>query len=167
IDPIPIMVYFGGSEFSTPQIIDYRTTEYTIDEQRTLTSYSFLNLGRLQFLTRMPLAEGDRAGQVQLRDFSAVDTKRFLTDENLTETRQRLANRSGCAKDELLAQIEQRAVKPVKKKQVQAPKEPARLENTHDTTDHLPVTPKPTTPVPPARRQPGATRELDDEPIFQ
>jgi hypothetical protein len=115
----------------------------------------------------MPLAEGDRAGGVQLMDFSAVDTKRFLTDAQLTETRQHLASRSGLSKDEVLAQIEQRALKPVKKKQVQAPNEPARLDNTHDSTDHLPVTAEPATPVPAPQKHPGTTSEPDDESVFQ
>lgn len=132
LDPLPILTFLGAPEFAMPRVIDKRTIEYTIDEQRVLSSYALLELRKFQFLTKMPMAEGDLTGTVELMDLSSLDPGQYPNEERLAETRRRLAERSGFSKDELLAEIERRTHTLRSKKQVKAPIEPAKLNTPKD-----------------------------------
>lgn len=170
MDPIPMLAFFGGPEFATPKVIDHRTIEFSLDEQRVLSSYRFHELGRFQFLTKMATAEGDHAGAVHLMDFSALDPGQYPDEKCVADARRRLATRSGASQEAILAEINQRTHKPMNKKQVKAPQESARLpinsSPTYDTADnHLPVQPDPATPVSSTYAR-GEAHEPDEQ-VFQ
>lgn len=158
----PMLSFFGGPAFPMPKVIDYRTTEYSVDEQRILTSYTFRELGKFQFLTKVAADEGDVRGKVELRDFSFLDPGEYPNEELLAETRRRLAGRSGYTLENLLAEIEQRAHRQVTKKQVKDAQEPATL-NTNNGTSTPP--PKSITPEPslPAAHAVGETKDIHEQ----
>jgi hypothetical protein len=171
LTPPPILTLLGESELPKLMVVDVHTTEYTVEEQRVLHSYSLRDLKKFHFLTKMPASEGDRAGEVQLLDFSRIDLEQYPDKHQLPEIRRRLAKRSGYSKEELLAQIEQRSLKVVKKKAVQAPKEDSKLSSsstpTHDPTNDLPIPTEPAPAVPAIPKRARGTRKSHVEDVFQ
>jgi hypothetical protein len=166
-DPLPIMTYFGDSEFPRPKVIDYKIIEYTPEEQYLMGMRRFQELEELTFLTRLATREGNLTAPLRKMSIASIDAGHYLDAFAADEARQQLSARHGLPKADLLAQIEQHSLKIVKKKQSHASKEPARLNSTHDSTNHIPVTTKPATPVPAPRKQSGVPSEPDDESVFQ
>jgi hypothetical protein len=174
-DPVDAMTIGGWetqldhiSTRTTPTIIDYTTEEFTIEEQLQLLKQQIQDLPQYHFLVRASGKEGQLAAPLRLLDISQVDVGIYPDEERVAETCRRLIKRSGFSKEEILAQIEQRALKPGKQKQsLKATNDKTRLNTTHDSTNNLPVTTKPTKPVPAPRKQSGKPRESDDESIFQ
>jgi hypothetical protein len=163
----PIYEMFGGPAGPIPKIIDYRTVEFTPEEQDRMGMNRFQKLDELTFLTKLATREGRLHAPLRKMSIASIDPGLYLDSFPTGELRQMLSARHGFQKAAILEQIEQQSLKSVKKKPVQASKEPAKLNNSHDSTNHLSVTPAPAKPVPAPRKEPRASSEPDDEPIFQ
>lgn len=150
-----------------PTIIDYTTEEFSIDEQIQLLTQEIQDLKRFQFLVKAADIEGQLAAPLRQLDIHSIDEGLYPDDACVAEACRRLITRSGFSKETVLAEIQERANKPVNKKQVKAPKEPARLNRNDVPADHLPVAPPSVPPAPAVRKEQAAPDEAAKERVFQ
>lgn len=151
IDPMPIMTFFGGSEFPTPKVIDHRTIELSPAEQSLLGMRQFQELEKLTFLVKLATAEGNLAAPLQKMSIASIDAGLYPDPLHISQVRRLLSSRHGFEKDRLLAEIDKRLSWEVPKKQVKSPHESAKLNNSstpdQDSANQLSVVPEPATPV--------------------
>ena len=88
-----------------PYIVDYRPVEFALEEQSLLSSYSFMNLGRFQFLVRPAIDEGDKRGQLRKVSIARFDPGIYPDSKRVTEARKLLMQRDGKLVGEVLAEV--------------------------------------------------------------
>lgn len=122
---MPVWMNLKSNAFSVsePTIIDYRTEEFSLQEQEALLAQRFQSLDRFCFLVRSATAEGSFAHQLQEVTIAPFDANRYPDEEQLAEVRRQLRQRDGVPVATLLAEIEARqraliAVQPARQKQV-------------------------------------------------
>jgi hypothetical protein len=90
------------SYMGNTHVIDYRTVEYTRDEQAELRSFRFLDLPRYHFLVAVAANEGTAGGHLQRMTIERFDQGMFVNEELVTEARAILMRRNGRPMAELL-----------------------------------------------------------------
>jgi hypothetical protein len=91
-----------------PEIIDYTTEEYSIDEQRLLQADRFRNLDRFCFLVRAATAEGAVSDDLFEMTIEPFDHAQYPDPEQIADVRRQLRERDGYPLAELLAEIDQK-----------------------------------------------------------
>jgi hypothetical protein len=165
-----IYAHFGFPEDPIPLPIDKKFIDFSPEEQLLMLVNKLQRLGRFRFLTKTATREGDLRGTLQKISIAELDRNQYPNEAILAPLRRQLAQRDGVPVETLLAEIRANQIRETSQKtnkQVQAPKEPARLNTTHDSTNRIPSTPAPAPPVSAPRKEPRAASEPNDEPIFQ
>lgn len=93
---------------SRPKIIDWRTVEYSADEQFLLTAHRFRSLGRFRFLVRIARGEGDIRGELRRMSIANLDVNQFPDHRLVAEAERRLLHRDGRLQAEILQEIRAR-----------------------------------------------------------
>ena len=99
-------VYASYHGFS--QIIDYRTVDFTVEEQALLTSYRVKDQGRFHFLVRPAFSEGEAARTVVPMTIENLDRGEWVNEELVGKAREILSRRQGRRVSEVLDEIEGR-----------------------------------------------------------
>ncbi|MCC6457991.1 MAG: hypothetical protein IT328_23755 [Caldilineaceae bacterium] len=127
--------------YSEPEVIDYRSVEFTAEEQ-LLNLMAKFRLPRFHFQVRPALAEGTVADRLYHLSIEHMDTGQYPNASQVTQTLAYLRQKNGVAMQELLKEIYARQ-KQAKGEHVQAqsttPKpspSPARIKN---NDHHLPL----------------------------
>lgn len=97
---------FGSS--TTPTIIDYTTTEFTLDEQLQMAAASFQRLGKFQFFVRAALSEGQIGSQLKKISIANFDRNQYPDEGENVRIRSYLRQRYGVPLDILLAKIREK-----------------------------------------------------------
>jgi hypothetical protein len=99
-------VYASYHGFS--QIIDYRTVDFTVEEQALLTSYRVKDQGRFHFLVRPAFTEGEAARTVVPMTIQNLDRGEWVNEELVGKAREILSRRQGRRVGDVLDEIEGR-----------------------------------------------------------
>lgn len=147
---------FGRYPYSRPEIIDYTTTEFTVDEQVRLAADALRSLPQFTFLLRTAKGEGDFAQPVQRISIAHVDPNEYPDARLSQEVRSWLRAKSGVPVADLLAAMEQnrqaRLATPATQRQRKAAilaKGKKRDEKATDHSDLSPTTGAAPCPAPP------------------
>lgn len=97
-----------GSTFGMPTILDYRTVEFTMEEQAILNSYQFSDQGRFHFLVRTAAREGDITGALRPISLAHFDEDIYPNEELVAQAREILMERRGRPIREILSEIKAR-----------------------------------------------------------
>lgn len=97
-----------GRYMNEIQTIDEHTTEFSVDEQLTLQSYTISKQGLFQFLVRPAFAEGDIQGQMRWMSIENIDKGIWVAEDVVQEARRRLSLACGIPIEQTLEQIRQR-----------------------------------------------------------
>lgn len=89
-------------------VADYRTVEFSKDEQRELNSHQFLRLPRYHFLVGVSKTEGTMPTSLTPVSIERIDRNQFVNAELVSKLRQILVKRSGRQVSNILAEIESR-----------------------------------------------------------
>lgn len=100
-------VYFSGPE-RVPDVIDYRSIEFTMEEQSVLNSDSFTDQGRFHFLVRAAAGEGDIRGELRSMTLKHFDEGIYIDAELVARAREALMERRGKRIQDVLSEIERR-----------------------------------------------------------
>jgi hypothetical protein len=95
-----------------PMVIDWRTVEYSTDEQFLLVADSFRSLGRFRFLVRIARGEGDTRGDLRRMSIARLDAGDFPDHRLVAEVERRLLHRDGHLRHEILDDIRARRKPP-------------------------------------------------------
>lgn len=90
------------------EVIDYKTTEYSIEEQEYLHSRAHLKLPRYRYLVSVAPDEGSQPLGLQEMSIAPLDAGQYVREEVDAAIRQRLMARDGRVVREVLAAIAQR-----------------------------------------------------------
>jgi hypothetical protein len=135
-EPVWMNVQYGAAplSYTVPEIIDYRTTEYTADEQYILAADAIRTLGRFRFLVRIATAEGTLSPHVQPMRIDTLDAGCYPDDALVAEVRRRLRKRDGVPLETLGREIEEQRHTPVTVAPPRAGKRqtPAKKGKAHD-----------------------------------
>jgi hypothetical protein len=162
-----IYSHFGFPEESIPLPIDKKFIEFSPEEQLLMLVNKLQRLGRFRFMTTTAIGEGDLSGTLKKISIEQLNQNQYPNEAMLAPLRRQLAQRDGVAVETLLAEIRANQPRETSQKTTKQAKEPARLNTSHDSTEHIPVPSESTTPVSVPRREPGTIHEADDEPVFQ
>lgn len=108
------------------EVIDYRTSEYSIQEQEYLNSREFLRMKKLTFQLGISPDEGETPKRLQRISIASIDPGQFVDEPVVDEMRRRLMYWYGVGKDAALTDIASRTpihVEPPPERQV-APRRP-------------------------------------------
>lgn len=94
-----------------PRIIDFRSEEYSSDEQILLNSYRFTDLRRFEFLVSPAVEEGSVTTRLEKISIDGFDQGLYPQKELIEDARRRLMQHAGRPVPEVIAEIEKR--KPV------------------------------------------------------
>lgn len=170
VDPLLLGQFSSNYSVPVPTVIDHRFIEFSPDEQTVMLANKLQSLGRFRFLAQVARGEGEMTGALETISIARLDQNLYPNKDVLTPLRRMLAKRDGVPVETLLAEIRARSTREKNQKtnkHLKAAPDPARLDNTHVTPDHLPVTPKPAPPVPAVDTPAKAAERPDDEPVFQ
>ena len=95
----------GISEYRMPSVVDYRSHEFTLEEQRLLKSYEFTNLRQFEFLVRPALGEGNTQGSLKRVDIASLVEGKYPDAKQVDTARNLLMERDGQNADDLLKEI--------------------------------------------------------------
>jgi hypothetical protein len=98
------------SDFFGPFIVDYRSEEFTPDEQILLNSYKFTDLRKFEFLFNPATADGSISTNLDRVSIAQFDRGMYPDLQILEDARFRLAKRSGRRVEDVLTEIENRQV---------------------------------------------------------
>jgi hypothetical protein len=104
----PIFEYFGGPVGPIPKVIDYKTIEFSPEEQILMVADTIRRLGPGRFLSHIAVAEGDVGGDVRSISIANIDRGEYPQERILAPLRHRLAERDGLAVATVLAEIQAR-----------------------------------------------------------
>jgi hypothetical protein len=96
------------SNSSGAYVVDYRSVEFTPQEQELLRSYLFSEQGRFEFLVRLAPKEGDLRGELRQISLDGIDTGIYPNDKHLAQVREKLMQYHGREEAAVLAEIETR-----------------------------------------------------------
>jgi hypothetical protein len=91
-----------------PEIIDWRSVEFTHEEQELLRSYEFTGLRQFEFLVRPALGEGDTQGTLRKVNIASLVRGQYPDETLVRAARDKLMQRSGRDVQEILAEIASR-----------------------------------------------------------
>lgn len=97
-----------NSYLGIPEIIDYRTIEFTMEEQEYLASLAFLDLPRYHFLVGSAPHEGRLPTQLAPMTIARYDAGQFPDDALVDRARHLLSERDGQLVADVLAEIGRR-----------------------------------------------------------
>ena len=97
-----------GSSMGSSVILDYRSVEFTTEEQLTLQSYRFIRQGRFRFLVRPAVMEGDLTGRLRAISIENFDRNIYPDDKVLSIFRQRSMEKNGLSVEDALNGISRR-----------------------------------------------------------
>ncbi len=89
-------------------VIDYRSVEFTMDEQTVLNSYHFTDQGKFHFLVRTAFGEGDIRGELRPVTIRRFDEGIYTNAELVAQAREILMERRGRRISDILLEIERR-----------------------------------------------------------
>lgn len=148
IDPLPILAFFGGPTYATPKIIDYRSVEFTPEEQYLMNLRRFQELEKLTFLVKLARGEGNLHAPLRVMSIASIDGGLYPDPFHMNQVRQLLSARYGPSQERLLSQRGKQTRRETTKKPLKTPEEKAKLEVSsppaHVPPDGLPTT----TPIP-------------------
>lgn len=101
-------VYFGMGNYHIPTIIDYKSVEFTAEEQRVLQGYQFRDLKRFCFLVRPAMTEGDLTGPMVEISIENLDRNQYPNEALTAKARAQLMKRDGRVVQDLLDNIDHR-----------------------------------------------------------
>jgi hypothetical protein len=110
MESIPMLAWFGGSMVAQPEVIDHRTVEFTLDEQRELLRQAFKRLHMGEFLVKVAQGEGNVAGTLRKMSIAEYDPELYPDDAALAPVRNLLAQWHGFSREALLSEINARLV---------------------------------------------------------
>ncbi len=99
-------IYVGDR--SGHYVIDYRTVEYSLDEQRELDSFEFIDLARYRFLVSAAPTEGETGSKFYPISIERFDKGIFVDEELVAKARLLLSQRDGRKISDLITEIDQR-----------------------------------------------------------
>lgn len=94
--------------YSQGVTIDYRTVEFTKDEQRELNSRNFLDLPRYHFLVGVSPVEGTMPTRLQPVNIEGIDAGQYVDEALVTRARRLLIPLGGRSVSEVLSEIDSR-----------------------------------------------------------
>ena len=94
-----------NEQLTDPYVIDLRPVEFTPEEQSLLNSHRFMDLGRFEFVVRVPRREGDFRGHLRRMSIAGFDRGIYPRPELVTQARELLMRRRGRPTREVLAEI--------------------------------------------------------------
>jgi hypothetical protein len=97
-----------GSENGLPVVLDYRTVEFTIEEQLILQARKFLKQDNFNFLVRPALSEGNIQGKIKPVSIKNLDRNVFPDDERIAYLRASMMSEHGLSISGVLHEISQR-----------------------------------------------------------
>ncbi len=100
----PVYMSFQGMV----ETIDYRTVEFTAQEQRELDSFRLLDLPKYHFLVAAAPSEGTMPTQLRRMSIERLDQGLYIDEERVAKLREQLAHTTGRSIREVLAEIEER-----------------------------------------------------------
>jgi hypothetical protein len=103
---------YMGHERGEPKVIDYRTIEFTVEEQAILNSHLFQDQRRFHFLVRPAPAEGDITGPLVPVTLEHFDSDRYVNEELVAQARKILMRKHGRQVTDVLGEIQQRLQRP-------------------------------------------------------
>ena len=103
----------GPLSYSIPEVIDYRSQEWTADEQVIELSNRFRDLDRFCFLVRQATGEGMVGDYLKTISIESIDANRYPDQVQLTIARSQLRERDGVPLADLLRTIPARRNQPV------------------------------------------------------
>lgn len=89
-------------------VIDYRSVEFTIEEQALLKSYDFTNQGRYHFLVRRASSEGNTVARLRAVTLENFDKNLFVNEDLAAQARELLMEKRGVRVGEILREIDSR-----------------------------------------------------------
>lgn len=101
---------------SEPTIIDWRSVEFSADEQLLLTANKFRSLGRFRFLVRVARGEGDTTGPLRPISIENIDRNLYPDLALVSEAARLLMQRDGVLIQDVLAEVAERLKEPVQQK---------------------------------------------------
>lgn len=108
LEPIWMNVSTGLRGMSAPTIVDYRTVEFTLDEQIRILVDRLKNLDRFQFLLQRAQGEGRNAATTRLLPLDTLDPGQYPQEEEIARIRALFRQRCGVPVEEVLQELEQR-----------------------------------------------------------
>lgn len=99
---------YGTVDWHKTGVIDYRSVEYTIDEQREINSRHFTDTMPYHFYVSPVRSEGEVTSRITSVNIGAIDKGIYPEDAFLKKARGVLAKRSGRGIDEVLKEIQDR-----------------------------------------------------------
>ncbi len=97
-----------NSSHGVSNIIDYRTVEFTMDEQTLLRSYAVSDQGRFHFLVSAAPREGDTTGALRPVTLQNLDRDRYPDEQLVAQARTLLMERRAERVSDILAEIDAR-----------------------------------------------------------
>lgn len=97
------------SDMGSAYVVDYRSVEYSIDEQVELNSRYFLDLPRYHFLVAAAPEEGTVGTTVERITIERFDQGKFINQRVVSQAKAYLSKATGRPRQEILAEIDARA----------------------------------------------------------
>lgn len=129
----------GPFGYSDPCIIDYTSTEHTVDEQLYLLADRFHTLGRFRFLVRTAIGEGSLSKRLLPMNIETLDPGYYPNDALVAEVCRRLRKRDGIPVGQLLVEIEQHRQEAITVTPVKAKNEDGILQGDSSHAHALPT----------------------------
>ena len=101
-DPVWMSNVFGA------YTVDYRSEEYTVDEQILINSYKLTDLRRFEFLVSSALKDGSVSTSLEKISIEWFDRGRYPHKKILEDARRCLMKRTGQPVEQVLAEVERR-----------------------------------------------------------
>ena len=104
------------NDMGRPFIVDYRSVEFTHEEQLLRNSYRFTDLKRFEFLFSPALGEGSVSTELQKVSIDWFDRGLYTQDDVLEDAREKLVKRSGQPVEKIIAEVDRRKPRLLPKK---------------------------------------------------
>jgi hypothetical protein len=159
-----------------PKVIDYRSVEFTPEEQDRIGLRQFQTLNEMEFLVKLATQEGRLHAPLRKMSIASIDAGLYTDSFPTSELRQALSLRYGLPQETILAEIERRSIEgllPQPSKANTRESKPARLKGKdrsspqpHDIPS-LPVSANPVEPVLSGPKSEPTPKSVEDEDLFQ
>ena len=129
-------------------VVDYRTVEFSLDEQLRMAAEQFMRLPRFKFFGSLAASEGNIARQLKRLSIANMDRGQYPDVTQVEQVRALLRQKCGIPIDTLLAEIQGRQLPPVAQNQPQKsaeksvklkPKDANALPDTHQSDSFEPA----------------------------
>jgi len=106
-------VWLGGQ---WPIIVDYRSTEYSVEEQRNMNSRLFMNQGRFNFLVRPASNAQNPPSELRSMTIARLDPGIFPNPGLVNKAKEVLVKRDGQLLEPILTEIKKRSASQIMQK---------------------------------------------------